>query len=138
VTDLAHRTQIGLDRSLQHSVRTIGVEEELLLVDPHDGRAVPLGMEVLGRHRVSPGAVSAAGAFGSGAFEALEPELKLEQVETATPPRANLQLGRVLVRGSGARRQRQVAAATGRLSDVVADAVERTSAKQPNPGLRTR
>ncbi|HKG51698.1 MAG TPA: glutamate--cysteine ligase [Actinomycetales bacterium] len=77
---------------MRHPVRTIGVEEELLLVDEYDGRAVPLGMEVLGRHRVGPGAVSAAGAFRSGAFEALELELKLEQVETATPPRADLQV----------------------------------------------
>jgi carboxylate-amine ligase len=37
-------------------------------------------------------------------------------------------LDQVLTRGSGARHQRRVAAATGRLSDVVADAVERTSA----------
>jgi hypothetical protein len=36
--------------------------------------------------------------------------------------------GGPLARGSGARRQRQVAASTGRLSHVVADAVERTSA----------
>jgi len=34
----------------------------------------------------------------------------------------------LMFRGNGARRQRQVATSTGRLSDVVADAVERTSA----------
>jgi carboxylate-amine ligase len=42
--------------------------------------------------------------------------------------RVEAQVESVLGRGTGARRQRQVAAASGRLADVVADAVERTSA----------
>ncbi|WP_346774629.1 glutamate--cysteine ligase [Cellulomonas sp. IC4_254] len=56
------------------AVRTVGVEEELLLVDPRTGRA-------------RPGARAALAADGRSGAPALTPELQQEQVETATPPR---------------------------------------------------
>ncbi|MEN1974422.1 carboxylate-amine ligase [Cellulomonas sp. P4] len=64
------------DRSA--AVRTVGVEEELLLVDPRSGRAVPVAPAVLAL------AADAAGA------PLLTSELQQEQVETATPPRTAL------------------------------------------------
>ena len=55
------------------TLRTVGVEEELLLVDPTTGAAVPAGSAVL----------AAATALPVGA---LESELQEQQVETATTP----------------------------------------------------
>jgi glutamate---cysteine ligase / carboxylate-amine ligase len=79
-----------------------GLEDRL--VHPVDQRPHPAA-EVVGSliQHVRP-ALAASGDLG--------------QVET--------HVTRLMFRGNGARRQRQVAASTGRLSDVVADAVERT------------
>ncbi|MGY4642503.1 glutamate--cysteine ligase [Cellulomonas sp. URHB0016] len=55
------------------TLRTMGVEEELLLVDPATGAAVPAGRDVL----------AAAAGLPAGA---LESELQEQQVETATSP----------------------------------------------------
>ncbi|GIG38223.1 carboxylate-amine ligase [Cellulomonas pakistanensis] len=59
------------------ALRTVGVEEELLLVDPRTGRVRP----------VAATALAADAALGA---PALTPELQQEQVETATPPRASM------------------------------------------------
>ena len=61
------------------ALRTVGVEEELLLVDPRSGRPVPAAEAVL----------RAAGQHPAG-LPVLTAELQQEQVETATPPRAEL------------------------------------------------
>ncbi|VTR75831.1 glutamate--cysteine ligase [Cellulomonas hominis] len=58
------------------ALRTVGVEEELLLVDPRTGRAAPVA-----------GAVLAAAGESDGGIPVLTSELQQEQVETATPPR---------------------------------------------------
>jgi glutamate---cysteine ligase / carboxylate-amine ligase len=85
VTDLAHSTKSLSNRLVPAAIRSVGIEEELLLVDPRSGRALPVAMEVLGR---------GAGALDPGCltFEELAAELQLQQVETATPPRAELEL----------------------------------------------
>lgn len=57
--------------------RTMGVEEEFLLVDPVDGRPKPVAAALL------------ASAAGRTAYEA-EPEMQLQQIETATRPCASL------------------------------------------------
>jgi carboxylate-amine ligase len=61
-------------------IRSVGVEEELLLVDPRNGRAVPVGLKVLDRVAV------ASADTASPAFENLAAELQQQQIETATPP----------------------------------------------------
>ncbi|WP_454048557.1 carboxylate-amine ligase [Cellulomonas sp. Marseille-Q8402] len=61
------------------TVRTVGVEEELLLVDPRTGVPVP-----------SAAAVRAAAGSGADGAPVLTAELQQEQVETATPPRTAL------------------------------------------------
>lgn len=60
-------------------VRTVGVEEELLLVDRRTGRPAPVAEAVLA---AAADVDAAAGPIGS--------ELQQEQVETATPPRTDL------------------------------------------------
>ena len=70
----------------QAAVRSLGVEEELLLVDPRSGRPVPLaGSLVRGGHAPVPTGTPA------GPFGGLDAELQQEQLETATPPRTELQ-----------------------------------------------
>jgi glutamate---cysteine ligase / carboxylate-amine ligase len=82
MTDLdLHPTTRRID--VRPPTRSVGVEEELLLVDPHDGHAVPLAGELLASSR------STAGVAGSR-FAALQAELQQQQVETATPPRTGL------------------------------------------------
>src|SRR5881409_3979294 len=65
------------------ATRSVGVEEELLLVDPHDGHAVPLARELLGSSTTTA-------AVAGTQFGALQAELQQQQVETATPPRTRL------------------------------------------------
>jgi carboxylate-amine ligase len=60
-------------------LRTVGVEEELLLVDPRTGRPAPVAREVL----------ASAGQSVDG-IPVLTSELQQEQVETATPPRTSM------------------------------------------------
>ncbi|MFC8192617.1 glutamate--cysteine ligase [Cellulomonas sp. NPDC057328] len=66
-------------------VRTVGVEEELLLVDPRTGRTVAAGPALAMAPR--PGGVGASPVALEGVVVPLETELQQEQVETATPPR---------------------------------------------------
>ena len=61
-------------------MRSVGVEEELLLVNPDSGRALALSEEVL----------RDAAAGDPGAGQALTPELMRQQVETNTRPCATL------------------------------------------------
>ncbi|MGH3867556.1 MAG: glutamate--cysteine ligase 2 [Pseudonocardiaceae bacterium] len=88
-------------------VRRVGVEEELLLVDPDTGRAMALSVEVLRD--------AAAGA--PAADQALTSELMRQQVETNTRPCATLD-----ELGCEVRRWRRVAseAAQGRGARVAA------------------
>ncbi|QGQ20971.1 YbdK family carboxylate-amine ligase [Cellulomonas sp. JZ18] len=65
-------------------MRTVGVEEELLLVDPRTGRTVPGGPAVT--RWAAPAGSDAPGPV-AGVVVPLESELQQEQVETATPPR---------------------------------------------------
>lgn len=63
--------------------RTVGVEEELLVVDHETGRPVSVAGRVLGQAAVLPGSQSSEGGN-------LEGEFKQQQVETDTPPRQDL------------------------------------------------
>ena len=65
-------------------MRTFGVEEELLIVDPADGRPLPLANALLASSRTAAGALSAVG----GPVLALE--FKQEQVEVQTSPCSSL------------------------------------------------
>ncbi|WP_309134463.1 glutamate--cysteine ligase [Cellulomonas sp.] len=64
------------------ALRSVGVEEELLLVDPRTGLAVPGGPAVTG---VAASGLPVAEVLPLGA------ELQQQQVETATPPRTCLE-----------------------------------------------
>ena len=66
-------------------MRTLGVEEEFLLVTP-EGRPQPVATTVL-RH--ASAVVSSPSDEPGGD---LEKEFKQEQIETSTPPRADLTL----------------------------------------------
>ncbi|MBC7289815.1 MAG: glutamate--cysteine ligase [Actinotalea sp.] len=90
--------------------RTMGIEEELLLVDPATGELVPVGPIVVARDVRAAGAPSDDDAADAGnpqragaaqheardghdddtAGTPLETELQMQQVETATPPRTLL------------------------------------------------
>jgi glutamate---cysteine ligase / carboxylate-amine ligase len=85
VTDLVERTESGSGTLAEHALRSVGVEEELLLVDPRDGRPVAVADQVLLRS-------AGVGADRPAAFTALEAELQLQQVETATPPHTDLRV----------------------------------------------
>ncbi|MFF3287000.1 glutamate--cysteine ligase [Streptomyces sp. NPDC003023] len=61
-------------------VRTVGVEEELLLVDPDSGEPQALSAAVL----------AAAGREGGDAQQVFEAELQREQLEFATHPQASM------------------------------------------------
>lgn len=65
-------------------MRTFGVEEELLIVDPADGRPLPLASELLASSGTAAGVLSAVG----GAVLALE--FKQEQIEVQTSPCSSL------------------------------------------------
>jgi carboxylate-amine ligase len=67
--------------------RTIGVEEELLLVDPESGAPLAVSDAVI-RFARDHGGVPLAGTGNAGIFET---ELKREQLETGTPPCASLE-----------------------------------------------
>jgi carboxylate-amine ligase len=69
-------------------VRTVGVEEELLVVDPRDGRAVPLADALL-RHGSVPTAARQH-LTGGPSRPPLDGELQQEQVETASLPHTDL------------------------------------------------
>ncbi len=68
-------------------MRTVGIEEELLLVDSENGHALSLSEQVLGRAEQ----LETTGGDGSDdRADALGAELQRQQVETDTPPRADL------------------------------------------------
>src|SRR5665647_2680772 len=72
--------------SLVHNdgMRTFGVEEELLIVDPADGRLLPLAGELLAVSRTAAGTSSALGD------PVLAVEFKQEQIEVQTSPCSSL------------------------------------------------
>jgi carboxylate-amine ligase len=70
-------------------MRTVGVEEELLVVDRDSGRPVAVAGGVLGRARESEEA-GAAGEGGDRIGGTIGAELQQQQVETDTPPRTGL------------------------------------------------
>jgi len=67
-------------------MRTVGVEEELLLVDLDSGRPRSVAMQVLGASAARSGNAGGQGRVGGS----LEHELQQEQVETDTTPHADL------------------------------------------------
>ncbi len=102
------------------NLRSVGIEEELLLVDPQTGRPRAVAGTVLQAARqagADQGQGPAAGTAAEDAGEALEFELQLQQLETSTQPcRALDDLGREVRRcrasavGAAARAGVQVAA----------------------------
>jgi carboxylate-amine ligase len=72
--------------SLVHNdgMRTFGVEEELLIVDPADGRPLPLAGELLAVSRTAAGTLSVVGD------PVLAVEFKQEQIEVQTCPCSSL------------------------------------------------
>src|SRR4051812_25562550 len=90
-------TDLDLHPTTRHvdvppAIRSVGVEEELLLVDPHDGHAVPVAGELLGAHPTPPGVAGPGSA-------ALQAELQQQRVETATAPRTELAALAAALRG---------------------------------------
>ena len=84
------------------AVRMVGVEEELMLVDPESGVLVPCGQEI-----VAGAGAASHGAPARGWGPVIKPEFFLEQVETATRPcttlsdlDADVRAGRRLVRSA--------------------------------------
>jgi len=80
------------------SVRSVGVEEELLLVEPDTGRPRAVAAAVLAAGRAagargdgSPGNGSPGNGRGDPEAEDLEYELQLQQVETSTRPCGTLE-----------------------------------------------
>jgi glutamate---cysteine ligase / carboxylate-amine ligase len=69
-------------------VRSVGVEEELLLVEPGSGRPRAVAAAVL---RASNGPGHAPGSGGPDPDQELEHELQLQQVETSTRPCGTLE-----------------------------------------------
>src|SRR6478609_10699445 len=93
-------------------VRTLGVEEEMLLVDVHDGRPRSVSAQLLVRAaRRNPEEA------GAGVQGAVEGEFQQQQIETHTPPTADLDALRHEVRHW---RTEAVAAARGTGSSVAA------------------
>jgi glutamate---cysteine ligase / carboxylate-amine ligase len=70
------------------ALRTVGVEEEFVLVDPRTARAVPRGPAVVAAALRRSGLASATEA--PGVVPPFGPELQQEQLETATPPRTTM------------------------------------------------
>lgn len=71
------------------TVRSVGVEEELLLVEPETGQPRAVAGTVLAaaaQAGAGPGGQDSAGGAGHGGGQALDFELQLQQVETNTQP----------------------------------------------------
>lgn len=83
-------------------LRSVGVEEELLHVEPHTGLPRAMAGAILHAARQAdsgPGGGPGAGAAASDAAQALESELQLQQLETNTQPCHTLdELGREIRR----------------------------------------
>src|ERR1700749_4507102 len=79
------------------TVRSVGVEEELLLVEPGTGRPLAVAETAL---RAADADSGSAEDTGGNAGEPLEFELQRQQLETSTKPCLELgELGRELRRG---------------------------------------
>lgn len=82
--------------------RLIGVEEELLLVDPETGRALPVADRVVDAARQRSPAAPVRGPSSAAAPRATElvHEAKLEQIEVISPPFESLdEVARAIVEG---------------------------------------
>ena len=100
-------------------VRSIGIEEELLIVDPEDGRPLSLAGRVLRCAETSAAAEHNGGSHRIGEPGGrLGPELQQQQLETNTPPRTDL-----AVLEEDLRSWRDVAIAAARKTGVRAVAV---------------
>lgn len=69
-------------------MRKIGVEEELMLVDPESGELMAVSHQALRAHRDQNKAAAARDGFGAEA--GLEQELFLQQIETGTSPHESI------------------------------------------------
>ena len=94
------------------SVRTVGVEEELLLVDPATGRAVAAAGTVLDRDPDPP--PTEAGSKPDAA--SVESELQQQQLETGTPPTTSLEQLEVELRAARLRADELARAAGVRIA----------------------
>ena len=80
--------------------RTLGVEEELLLVNPDTGELESVSHRAIAAYHDEGFEGSAGG--GKQEPDQLEQELFLQQLETATPPRVDLgELRAEVLRGAG-------------------------------------
>jgi hypothetical protein len=88
IDDEHHHTSI---HSRSATMRTLGVEEEMLLVDVRNGRPRSVSGQVL-MHATPAAPSDHAGPEGSGvgAQGAVEGEFQQQQIETHTPPVADL------------------------------------------------
>ena len=116
------------------TVRDVGVEEELMLVDPASGQARAVAGAVIRAAEEAAAASSPEGGSRGEPSEALEFEFKLEQLETGTRPCASLEeLGREV------RRCRSLAADAARRVGVQVAAVGTAPmAVQPSLTLLSR
>lgn len=96
---------------------TVGIAEELMLVDPVDGRQASAGDVVL---------EAAQEWLGADADRQVEQEFKMEQTELGDLDFVLEGVARLRRTGTGADRQRNEFARRGRLSDVVQHAAQRT------------
>lgn len=86
----------GSTGAAEIALRTVGVEEEMLLVDAASGRALSIAGQVLAdpgrRHGTTDGPEGrpSPGLDGSATRGILEKELKEEQIETSTQPHTDL------------------------------------------------
>lgn len=118
------RAAIGHDRRVQ--IRKLGVEEELLLVDPDTGELKPLGRHVLRAHETGPPQDAP-----------VEEELFLHQIESQTPPTGDLaELASQLRSGRRAMGQAASAAGAATMASGSAVLVGTESRVTPKPRYR--
>ncbi len=113
------------------TVRTVGVEEELMLVDPDTGQLTAVSERAVRAHQGASVGVVPDGALDDSAE--VEQELYLQQIETSTPPCSDasaladgLRRGRKAVGTAAARAGAQAVAMP---TPVLIDATERITPK---------
>ena len=98
--DLRHKRVTTMAQTRPVALRTVGVEEELMLVDPVDGRPASAGDTVL---------EAAQEWLGAGADHQVEKEFKMEQTEIGSSPTTDIRA----LRSELLNLRRAVAAAAG-------------------------
>lgn len=99
------------------NVRTVGVEEELMLVDPETGQLTAVSRRVLREHEAGS-TQTEVGVERAGEDAPIEHELFLQQLETTTTPTTSLaELGEEIRRG------RQAAGSAARAAGAAAVAM---------------